>query len=284
MKKIVAALTLFLLLGCSAAETMLNGGAAIEGAAGKTTAAQPVQLFYAKAIGNYSNNSLYATVKGFIEIENLAYSKVVVVRYTINGTVWKESAAKYVKMLNGKEVWTFQVNGLPYDTANNFMMKFAVRYTVNGKDYWDNNGGLNYQLLMRPDYTIYTDVAFGKSVIALDTATAYIYNNGACQSEFVCHFFVNYGNTAPPVAVRYTLDNWKTSYDAFAVCKGTYSDNAVIETWYTADVVVPSNTTNIRFAAYANINGSFAWDNNFGFGSDYQITCPLGAIRGTEVW
>jgi len=78
---------------------------------------------------------------GQIVLKNLAFNKEVVVRYSIDDwATYSETSAGYTySMENDLEVWTFNQAAPAGSTV-----KFAIRYTVNGITYWDNNFGVNY--------------------------------------------------------------------------------------------------------------------------------------------
>lgn len=245
-----------------------------------------VKLFFAKSQGIFMYNGISARVKGFIEIANVAYSKDVAVRYQANGGVWKEVSARYVKALNGKEVWMFELSGLPYGSADTFTLKFAVRYRVNGAEYWDNNGGADYTLRMAPGDTLYGDTAYGKSIVALDIATGYIYESGAYESAFTGQVFTRRAGTVRNLYVRYSIDGWKTykEVQATPAFSGYMPDPDTNKLRWSFYTTVPASTTKVQFAVRYNVNGVDSWDNNFGFGSDYSITRLPGDVRTTDAW
>lgn len=92
---------------------------------------------------SYGAASEYNTLYGGIVLKNLAYNKVVKVRYTTdNWATYKEISATYDSGLAyGQEFWTFRDESLPDDWET---LDFAVYYTVNGTTYWDNNFEANY--------------------------------------------------------------------------------------------------------------------------------------------
>jgi hypothetical protein len=103
------------------------------------------------------------------KVQNLAYNKVVGVRWTDNNwATYTNSAASYeLTNADGTERWgvdvkpagwvdytrfgnptwknvtTGAVNSIP---TGGQKIKFAIYYTVNGVTYWDNNNGQNYEL------------------------------------------------------------------------------------------------------------------------------------------
>ncbi|MDR0292838.1 MAG: CBM21 domain-containing protein [Oscillospiraceae bacterium] len=86
------------------------------------------------------------TLTGSVVLANLAYQKTVIVRYTTNGWAsYTDIYATYGGSNNSDntEIWNFQSGQLPVNWNE---IEFAVLYTVNGNDYWDNNFGANYAI------------------------------------------------------------------------------------------------------------------------------------------
>jgi hypothetical protein len=96
-----------------------------------------------KAIPRNSYNGIGVVVK------NLAYNKVVKVRYTTdNWATYKEANLSYkASDAEGNELWTTYLS-----EANSDGFQYCISYTVNGKTYWDNNFGANYDRLFYRAY------------------------------------------------------------------------------------------------------------------------------------
>ncbi|KDQ59688.1 carbohydrate-binding module family 21 protein [Jaapia argillacea MUCL 33604] len=88
------------------------------------------------------------TIDGKIRVRNLAFEKWIAIRFTFDW--WQttsEVTGKYVESLEaGFDRFSFSIR------LNDILAKIeektmflAVRYTVAGKEIWDNNGGENYQ-------------------------------------------------------------------------------------------------------------------------------------------
>lgn len=265
------------LAGCSV-------NAAVEGmddqATVQSSPADFVKLYYAKSLGYYNDkNLMFGRVKGFVEIADVAYQKEVYVRYIVSGTAtWIDVPAYFVKNLYGKQVWQFDIDGIPYDGLN-FDIQFCVWYKVNGQTYWDNNNGQNYRLLMQSGDTLYTDAVFGKSQIALSHATAYIYNNGNYDSVFTGMFFVRNMGNPKNINVVYSTDGWATSFSSPAIY--LFNRDNQEEDWRFY-AIVPSATTRVEFALSYAVNGYTTWDNNFL--DNYIINIPAGEVRGDDLW
>jgi hypothetical protein len=89
---------------------------------------------------------------GAIAVQNLAFQKLVVARFTLD--YWKttsEVAADYnhgvqQRQNDGCDRFNFSIKLVDLANLENKTMFFCTRYNVNGRDYWDNNNGMNYQV------------------------------------------------------------------------------------------------------------------------------------------
>ncbi|RUS12965.1 putative phosphatase regulatory subunit-domain-containing protein [Endogone sp. FLAS-F59071] len=107
-----------------------------------------------------------SSLNGRIQVQNIAFHKNVTVRYTFD--YWQsvhESHALYKESLSKDnrssfDRFTFQIslvgkigdNVAPEDEQRT--MYFAVRYNVEGREIWDNNGGMNYQVEFKRTNTL----------------------------------------------------------------------------------------------------------------------------------
>ncbi|KAL0091806.1 carbohydrate-binding module family 21 protein [Phycomyces blakesleeanus] len=99
-------------------------------------------------------------IVGQVQVRNLAYHKTVWVRYTFDCWQTVENVeAVYREPVGGKDpnnsnydifIFTIQLNRLSTNRpANNNVLAtldFAVQYTVDGREVWDNNEGKNYSV------------------------------------------------------------------------------------------------------------------------------------------
>lgn len=95
---------------------------------------------------NMSSDS--ESILGRVTVRNLAFEKWVAVRFTFDE--WQttsEVTGRYEESLMGGTFdrfgFTIRLNGL-LSRIEGREMWFAVRYNVNGKEFWDNNDGKNY--------------------------------------------------------------------------------------------------------------------------------------------
>jgi len=90
---------------------------------------------------------------GTVAVHNLAFQKLVVTRFTLD--YWKttsEVTADYThdvrrkQQQDGLDRFTFSISLADQANLENKTLFFCIRYVVDGQEYWDNNGGVNYQV------------------------------------------------------------------------------------------------------------------------------------------
>ncbi|XP_069607315.1 protein phosphatase 1 regulatory subunit 3D isoform X1 [Ranitomeya imitator] len=93
-------------------------------------------------------------ISGTIRVVNLAFEKMVLVRYSF--TNWKthyEAKATWQKsdatVVPGTDIFAFVIPLPPFLQQICSVVQFAIRYQVAGKDYWDNNYGKNYTFISK---------------------------------------------------------------------------------------------------------------------------------------
>lgn len=251
-----------LLAGCSG----LVSESAAPVVQAQARAVSPVQLFY--SVGGYDRlgYSYFAEhwLDGFVEIENLAFSKQVTVVYrtTSAGATsgWTSYPAAFVKSLdNNKELWKFS---LPHTSlhlsAGGVSYEFALSYKVAGTEYWDNNGGKNY-----------TGGTLGKSIVLKDSAYAYYVTGPGSDLVFDCSIRVKNLAYSKKVTVRYTQDNWLSFKEVDAKYASTNPDGT--ENWNLRTVLTSAEP--VKYCISYTVNGGTAWDNNFK--DNYSLTLPV---------
>ncbi|BGP13624.1 hypothetical protein JCM10213_007800 [Rhodosporidiobolus nylandii] len=93
------------------------------------------------------------SIRGVVRVQNLAFEKWVAVRFTLDHwqTVSEVSAEHHESLPGGKEdrfAFTIRLQDLLARIEEKTMF-LAVRYTVGGREVWDNNDGQNYQVGFR---------------------------------------------------------------------------------------------------------------------------------------
>jgi len=239
---------------------------------GLTTAAAlagPVTLHSAKVTAvRYDATSAHFKLKGYIEIENIGSPKQVNAFYKIKGTSqWFPAYATYVAPTwSNREAWYFETEAV---LGTDIEYDFAVRATINGVDYWDNNNGANYT------------IGYGAPPIAknaiLNTAALLLYKantykttyQGLTQVSFTGRVFIKNIAYEKIIKIVYTTDNWTTTKETYGRFENGTPTN--VEHW-SFHVKLPEDVTNIQFAIAYEVNGFTYWDNNFG--QNYSIGVP----------
>lgn len=226
---------------------------------------KPVELYDAEIIGDYSPPSyldLTYYAIGNIAVKDLADDKNVIIRYTYDGVTWFDVPAYFVKNLDsGNELWSFKTIATEKSFSHriNYSCQFAIRYDVNGKTYWDNNGGSNYEVRSDthgPDQP----VLLGCREIRPMSVSTY-------KSRFSGLLLAKNLGYDKEITVRYTTDNWATYQEVNAQYQ-LYSTTNGQETWKFHAYGAFSNQV-VEFAIRYKVNGQIYWDNNFG--DNYQI-------------
>jgi hypothetical protein len=268
MKKIITLLPLLLivtvLIGCSVSTAGLEQVSAIDD---NITASNglPVELFYVKSKAIYPyQGGAEGWMTGYIEIENLAYEKEVIVHWTeIHSSTWNDTAAYYVKTLeSGKELWAFETPAVEFTPRLSADFKFAIKYAVNGTEYWDNNGSADYKISVGPRPLYTTDIVLGKSMITMEKYSVIpgFFNVPAYFTGTVLLENLAYDKD---VIIIWTDDNWDTVNDSPATYMQPQGDNC--EKW-TFQIDLGGGYgyyPTIRFAVLYQVNGGEIWDNNF---------------------
>ena len=89
---------------------------------------------------------------GTIAVQNLAFQKLVVARFTLD--YWKTTSEVVAdfnhdvrrRQNDGCDRFNFSIKLVDLANLENKTMFFCIRYSVNGQDLWDSNNGMNYQV------------------------------------------------------------------------------------------------------------------------------------------
>lgn len=191
-------------------------------------------------------------LRGTIEVQNLAYDKVVGVVYKPTyASGWATAQASYLApSSSGHELWAFDV---PVAAT-----QFAAFYTVNGQTTWDNNGGADYHVA---PYELDALLTYP----ALTEAQGVRSPDGASLTGTILVKNLGYQKDLRAV---YTDDNWATVKQASASYTYTFPSGA--EWWsFTLPVAALAPEASIHLAfSYAH-GGSVDWDNDYGH--DYRV-------------
>ncbi len=226
-----------------------------------------VKLAFAKSrIVHLGHAVVVGILEGDVDVKNLAYQKDVVIHYTTDGIQWKDVGAVYDKALPcNKEVWRFSVTlgEKPYNkgTFKSFNCSFAIRYTVDGRIYWDNNEWEDYHVSTVGSESRYETITLGKPV--------YLFSAQGQKVRLPYHALVSYfsgkimtkdpvGEKYRQIEIIYTTDNWRTvrRFPAkFSKSKGY---------WEFSSPSLPASVGRAVFIISYKINGKTHLDDNSG--------------------
>lgn len=234
-------------------------------------AAGEVSLLKAESRSSYYHGYSWEDGRFEAQVANLAYAKQVAAHVKKTDGTWYDYPLSFDHTSgSNKEVWganfsiTYAgVNSLP-DTGP--VIEFALKYTVNGVTYWDNNGGANYKVTRDAGSYLGTGVNIAYSGYSASVPMSY--------GETIWAGHVTVRNIAPVKDVKmvYSTDNWattKTVAATFSPGSWTYGYSSTpnpntmgFEEW---DFRVNAGIgVQIKYAFSYTVNGQTYWDNNFG--------------------
>jgi Carbohydrate/starch-binding module (family 21) len=234
----------------------------------------PVKLLFARRIvlsteRLHNGLTVFWAVEAFIEVENIAYEKRVVVRLRNGECV--DTEATYLRSSGGNtEIWravspthSCWSNEGPKTES----IKFAIRYDVAGETFWDNNGGCDYYCAC---WNNDSSVVLGPNVLLKSAAVA----EGAGGEYLQGQIFIKNLGYAKRVDVIYTTDRWVHAQKAPA----SFREEADAQLGHPNEVWEFSAplgrqkdfSVEVRFALRYEMDGKVSWDDNVGL--DYVLT------------
>lgn len=234
-----------------------------------------VRLVYAKAASHCAAQPCYGSTSGYaygyIEVQDLAYHKQVVAHFNKRGSSsWQDAPASYVGRAGpGREVWYFETPKFSYPPRLSADFQLALRYTVKGKTYWDNNGSKNYRVGHGPR-PIYPSVALVTPALVVQRAEAggTSFRGSVVLQDLAYH---------KQVQVVYSTDGWATVRKAavgymhgFCGALDCGSSHG-LQLWGWSSSI-PAGAKRVQFAVSYVVNGETYWDNNFK--RDYSVEVP----------
>ena len=227
----------------------------------------PVRLEYATTQAFSVSGMSYAYTYVKANVENLAFAKDVEIHYRTRDGSWHDAPLHWKANFGDFDV--FGAEEIPYTE------EFAIRYSVDGSTYWDNNGFANYRVATFRN-------AVGGNVM-LNSAQAHTGTEAGGGFVFTTSWmegeiYLNNLSYNKKVGVRFSADggmNWEDCDATYSgqISEGTYSTSLGAELWkfrtpsYNYDDASPQ----FRFAVYYNDldTGNWHWDNDFG--NDYHL-------------
>ncbi len=159
----------------------------------------------------------------------------------------------------------------------------AIRYSVNGQTFWDDNGGQNYRfatVVMRTGGNVILNEATAKQ--SNEAGGGFVFATSWLEGDI----YVNNLSFQKEVGVRLSVDGAVSWQDRNAIYSGPATEsNSIggtgVEVWKfkfkTPELNLDETSNEIRFAVfYQNLaTGEVFWDNNFG--QDYRVSKADGA-------
>ncbi|MCB9202170.1 MAG: hypothetical protein H6604_03850 [Flavobacteriales bacterium] len=259
----------FFLFSCNNDDLVVPEAKSSSSSAIRLNSGENVKLY--SAWSSYSSKYGYTTyTKKFkVEVRDLAYDKQVEVFHKMTDGSWKFFPLEYnLSTSEGTEIWQTEIKLNSWETNVSFAKEFAVRYKVNGAEYWDNNFGNDYSLEA-------LNGRFLRNGINLSLHYSAVYPSYDSSGEKTFYLDVDVRNLSPTkdVEVIYTTDNWNSTQVAPLIYQKYLTVGAVqmlispnsfgMEKW-TAYVKIPESTEKVDFAVVCKANGQEYWDNNFG--------------------
>lgn len=138
------------------------------------------------------------------------------------------------------------------------MTRYAIKFVADGREYWDNNNGKDYN----------GSETIGVAPIAPQRDASGFYNTSRYSINAVLQNYAYHKD----VFVRYTRDNWNSWQDAALSYNKTRDDGT--ELWNTV-LTLPYGEGFGEGFAYAicyRVNGNEYWANNFGANYDASFS------------
>lgn len=188
------------------------------------------------------------TYEVFIQTRDDAFDQQVFVHYNYMDSLgWSNAKAEYVTTLNdGSKIWKA--------AFASFNTRYAIKFIADGREYWDNNDGKDYN----------GTETLGTAPIVAERAGAGV----AFSNTYVINAALQNYAYQKNVFVRYTTDNWKTCRDQALSYNTTKTDGT--ELWKTV-LCLPNGCTfnsEFKYALCYQVNGKEYWANNFGANYD----------------
>ncbi|KAF1801982.1 carbohydrate-binding module family 21 protein [Mucor lusitanicus] len=130
----------------------------------------------------------HVTLLGSIQVANLAFQKRVIVRYTLDDwNTAKEVEAQYQEPIahsaNTWDRFSFKIVLDANTHAAHESLYLAVKYNVNGREFWDNNNHKNYQVDIVPDVELDLEDASSNSSSSSDDDDDHIFEDCITHEE-----------------------------------------------------------------------------------------------------
>jgi hypothetical protein len=203
------------------------------------------------------------------KVKNIAFAKEVALVSALSGGAWTERPLAWQEHFGDYD--TFAI----YSGNTFYLNDFALRYTVDGQTFWDNNGGANYHLDELGPNTVGGNVVLNLATARRGTEAGggFVFTTSWVEGEI----YVNNLSFTRQVGIRLTANGWASFQDTDASFYGQVpvaEGVSRVETWKfkTPEYNLDESTPDFQFAIYYHDldTGRFFWDNNFG--QDYTLS------------
>lgn len=234
---------------------------------------ETIKLLYIENIITRKTLRTQQQLTFFILIDNVSYSKHVDVIWTGEDGVWQTLPANYHSMQgHDKEYWLAHI---AFDLTKQQSLvgniQFSLRYRVSGKEYWDNNHGLNYS--SEADSGIKLTNNQQVQNIGFD----HHLNNE--QQPILLTVAVANAFNAQKVTIHWTKDGWQTTHKTACDFKSNYWDDILqsnarnpnqyeIQLW-TAELK-EGDWFKLQYIIVCENNAQTVWENNGEYNYRFQ--------------
>ncbi len=224
----------------------------------------PVRLKYAESesfspgggIGSVDDTGVSVKVK------NIAFAKDVGFVCALSDGTWIDEAMAWQKSFGNYDLFSFSDSSI---TTN----EFAVRYTVDGQTFWDNNNGANYRVDEINPNTVGGNVVLNAATArqGSESGGGFVFTTSWVEGNI----YVKNLSFNKRVGIRLSSNGWASFLDTNATFGGTVpvaEGSSQVEMWTfkTPEFNLDATHPDFNFAIFYNDldTGEWFWDDNFG--------------------
>ncbi len=225
-----------------------------------------IQLHYVKNIISRRKGIVKQQLTFFIALKNIGFDKTVDVLWAGEDGEWKTLSAKFQSsQQQDKEFWLAHTEfSLSPKQSLPGNIQFALRLQVAGKQYWDNNDGLNYT----------SEADSGIRVLVQQPVLHFDYSPSLKEESHI-PVIVGIDKTlaAEKVFVHWTTDNWQHSHKSTCHFRRDYwnkvhRSNARNPNQYGIQIwhgqIKAAHAFRVQYYFSAESRGNIYWDTNDG--------------------
>ncbi|MFU8790008.1 MAG: endonuclease/exonuclease/phosphatase family protein [Methylobacter sp.] len=220
-----------------------------------------IQLLYVENVISRKKAEAEQTLVFFMQVQNAGYDKHIDVVWSGEDGVWHTLPASYHSTFrHDGECWQAQIGFQP-DAEHSLPgnIQFGLRYRISGREYWDNNQGLNYS----------SEADSGVKAIGAAPVLNIGFGNrlGDGQKNIPVTVAVHHFNASDKVTLHWTTDNWRHSHKTPCHFSRNYWDKEAL-----------SNARN------PNQYGAAIWTGRLEIGQHFRLQYSICLERGGELF